>query len=426
MIFSLLLHHACSRAQTLKMKMSPLNKLASLRWTVVEDRPCGERLLATNYACVHKFTPHLSMKILILLVLLISFAGRVSHAAADESPAIFRVGIVGLVHDHAQGFIADLLSRTDVELAGIAESDPVLVARYTDRYKLSPSLFHPTLERLLDRTDVRAVAVCSSTFDHAKIVEECAARGVHVMVEKPLAVSLKHAHSIAEAAKKGGIHVIVNYETTWYPSTQAAAMQVNEKRAIGELRKIVVHDGHEGPKEIGASAEFLSWLTDPVLNGGGALTDFGCYGANLITWLMANQRPLSVTAVLQTLKPAVYPKVDDEATIVLTYPTAQGIIQASWNWPFGRKDMEIYGASGSVLAPDRNLLRIRSGKTQRDERVAALEGPQGNPLSYFAAVVRGEIVPSGLSSLENNLIVTEILDAARQSALTGRRVDLAE
>jgi predicted dehydrogenase len=186
-----------------------------------------------------------------------------------------------------------------------------------------------------------------------------------------------------------------------------------------------VHDGHEGPKEIGASAEFLAWLTDPVLNGGGALTDFGCYGANLITWLMNNQRPTSVTAVMQTLKPAVYPKVDDEATIVLTYPTAQGIIQASWNWPFGRKDMEIYGATGSLLASEQNLLRIRTaGKPLRDERLPALAGPSGNPLSYFAAVVRGELTPTGLSALDNNLIVTEILDAARESARTGQRVNL--
>ena len=142
---------------------------------------------------------------------------------------------------------------------------------------------------------------------------------------------------------------------------------------------------------------------------------------------MNNERPTSVMAVLQTIKPDVYPNVDDEATIVLTYPSAQGIIQASWNWPFGRKDMEIYGATGSLFAPGPTLLRIRTGNTPpRDDRVPVLEGPSGNPLSYFAAVVRGEIAPTGLSALDNNLIVTEILDAARESALTGRRIDLTK
>jgi predicted dehydrogenase len=363
------------------------------------------------------------MKIPCFIVPVLALLG-LSLKAAEPAPK-FRIAIVGLVHDHAQGFIGDLVSRPDVELVGIAETNPVLIARYSERYKLSASLFYPTLEQMLDATKVRAVAVCSSTFDHRKIVEICAARGVHVMVEKPLAVNLADARAIAAAASKGGVHVVVNYETTWYPSTQAANTRVNERHEIGDIRKIVVHDGHKGPKEIGSSSEFLAWLTDPVLNGGGALTDFGCYGADLMTWLMKGQRPTSVTAITQTIKPDVYPKVDDEATIIVTYPHAQGIIQASWNWPFGRKDMEIYGATGSILAPEKDLLRIRTGEgPQRDEHAPALEAPIQNSLSYFAAVIRGEIKPTGLGSLETNLIVTEILDAARESARTGKRINL--
>src|SRR4029450_6093504 len=91
-------------------------------------------------------------------------------------------------------------------------------------------------------------------------------------------------------------------------------------------------------------------LSDPVRNGGGALFDFGCYGANLMTWMMDGRRPLAVTAVTQQFQPGVYPRVDDEATIVLEYPAAQGIIQASWNWPVGRKDFEVYGERGLAIA----------------------------------------------------------------------------
>jgi predicted dehydrogenase len=130
------------------------------------------------------------------------------------------------------------------------------------------------------------------------------------MMEKPLAVSLEHARAVEAAARQGGIQVVVNYETTWYPANHAAYALVHEKHEIGELRKIVVHDGHQGPKEIGCSAVSLEWLTDPVLNGGGALTDFGCYGADLITWLMKGQRPTSVFAVTQQIKPQVHPKVE--------------------------------------------------------------------------------------------------------------------
>jgi len=198
-----------------------------------------------------------------------------------------------------------------------------------------------------------------------------------------------------------------------------------EQNAIGELRKVVIHDGHRGPKEIGCPPEFLQWLTDPVLNGGGALMDFGCYGADLMTWLMQGQRPTSVFAVTQQIKPEVYPKVEDEATIVLTYPRAQAIIQASWNWPFNRKDMEIYGQTGQIIIPQRDRLRVRQGLIPESEITPApLKRADADPLAYLTAVVRGEIKPTGLSALEVNMTVMEILDAARQSVATGKRVDL--
>ena len=81
---------------------------------------------------------------------------------------------------------------------------------------------------------------------------------------------------------------------------------MKEQKAGGEIRKMVAMDGHQGPKEINVQPEFLAWLTDPVKNGAGALFDFGCYGANLMTWLMDNQRPSKVTALAQTNKPQIY------------------------------------------------------------------------------------------------------------------------
>ncbi len=238
------------------------------------------------------------------------------------------------------------------------------------------------------------------------------------MMEKPLAVSFEDAQAIAKAAKENAVAVLVNYETTWYRNTKDV-YRIVRQNGLGEIRKMVAHDGHRGPKEIGVGPEFLSWLTDPVLNGGGALMDFGCYGANLFTYLMDNQRPLTVTAITQHLKPQIYPCVEDEATIILTYPHAQGIIQASWNWPAGRKDLEIYGATASVCTVGRDLVRLRVGdEPEKEMSSAPLDPPEDDPLAYLIAVVRGRQRPSGLSSLENNLIVNEILEAARRSVVT--------
>jgi predicted dehydrogenase len=348
-------------------------------------------------------------------------------ARADEEKPPVRIAIIGLNHDHAFGFIPRTRGRKDIDLAGIVESNPELVARYAERFQLNRRLFFSSLQELLSRTNVQAVAVFTSAFDHRQVVELCAAKGLDVMMEKPLAVNLEHARAMETAAKAGGIQIVVNYETTWSPANQAAYAIAHDRQEIGHLRKIVVHSGHRGPKEIGCSTNFLNWLTDPVLNGGGALVDFGCYGADLITWLMEGQRPTSVWAVTQQIKPEVYPKVDDEATIVLTYPAAQGIIQASWNWAFDRKDMEIYGQKGYVLVPRNDLLKVRNLGGQETEIVPPpLSGPNADPLSYLVAVERKEIKPSGLSSLEFNLIVTEILDAARESARTGRRIGLVK
>ena len=217
--------------------------------------------------------------------------------------------------------------------------------------------------------------------------------------------------------------MIVNYETTWYPSHGAMWRLIKEQHAADEIRKMVAMDGHEGPKEIRVGPEFFAWLTDPVKNGAGALFDFGCYGANLMTWMMDNQRPVAVTAITQTIKPQSYPRVDDEASVLVEYPKAKGIIQASWNWPFSRKDFEVYGATGYAIATGGDNLRVRlPGKSEETRTPAARPPEERDSISYLVAVTRGRLKPSGLSSLENNLIVTEILDAARESVRTGRTV----
>jgi predicted dehydrogenase len=200
----------------------------------------------------------------------------------------------------------------------------------------------------------------------------------------------------------------------------------HDQKTGGVIRRMVAMDGHEGPREIGVQPEFFSWLTDPARNGAGALFDFGCYGANLMTWMLDNQRPLAVTALVRTNKPAIYPNVDDEATILLQYPGAQGVIQASWNWPFSRKDFEVYTERAYGVATGGNSLRVRNPGAAAEETVkpGELRPDERDSISYLTAIARRNVPPSGLSSLENNLIVTEILTAARESARRGRTVSL--
>lgn len=343
-----------------------------------------------------------------------------------QTAAPLQLAVVGLVHDHAMGFFPLLQKRRDVQLAGIVETNQDLISRYSDRFHLEPNLFYPSLEALLDHTHVQAVATFTDIYDHKKVVEMCAAHHVDVMMEKPMAVNMEDARAIAAAVRKSGIRLVVNYETTWYPGNTAAYQMAHDQHEIGAIRRIIAHDGHNGPKEIGCSTNFLAWLTNPALNGGGALNDFGCYGADLATWLMDGEPPISVFAVTRHIKPDIYPDVEDDATVVLTYPKATAILEPSWNWPFNRKDLDIYGQTGYVLVPQPNLLRVRTANmdAEKDITPPPLTGPEGDPLSYLAAVVRGEIKPSGLSSLDYNMVVTEILDAAQKSAKTGKKINL--
>lgn len=351
--------------------------------------------------------------------------GAAASLAQDAKPPV-RFAMVGLVHDHAMGFFPRLAGQTDLQLVGVVETNQDLIARYSRRFHLPPGIFFSSMDELFARTNPQAVATFTSTFDHERVVEACAAHGVDVMMEKPLATNMKQARAIEAAAKKSGIQVIVNYETSWYPGNWAAYKMVHDEHQIGDIRKMVFHHGHPGPKEIGCSTNFLAWLTDPVLNGGGAINDFGCYGADLATWFFDGQKPTSVFAVAQQLKPDVYPKVEDDATIVLTYPKASVILQPSWNWPVNRKDMEIYGQTGQIMVPqgDRMLVQNSDAPSATEITPPALTGSNSNPVSYLAAVVRKEIVPSGLASLDVNVTVVEILDAAHKSAKTGKEVKL--
>jgi len=344
---------------------------------------------------------------------------------APEGPPL-RVAIAGLAHGHVSGFLRGARNRQDIQIAGVFDADAALGARYAKEYGFAADLMFTDLGAMLDRVKPEAVATFTNTYDHAAVVEACAARHIPVMMEKPLATTVAQARAIQKASQRGGIPVMVNFETTWYKSHAEIWNLVKVQKATGEIRKMVAMDGHEGPKEIHVQPEFFAWLSDPVKNGAGALFDFGCYGANLMTWLMDDQRPLAVTALAHTNKPDIYAHVDDEATVLVQYPKAQGIIQASWNWPFSRKDFEVYGAQGYAIATGGEGLRVRlpGDKTEQVRTPAPLPPAERDSITYLTGVARGRFKPGGLNSLENNVIVVEILDAARESARTGKTVSL--
>jgi len=349
--------------------------------------------------------------------LLFLFASFGTILQAQQSSPV-RVGIVGLVHTHVH-WILGREELGDIEIVGIVEPNRNLASEYSEMHGFPMDIVYNSIEEMVEATNPEAVTAFNTIFGHLEVVEYCAPRGIHVMVEKPLAVNLDHALRMAELAKEYSIHLLTNYETSWYGSIHRAK-EMTENGEIGPIKRMVFNIGHPGPIEIGCNPEFLEWLTDPVLNGGGALTDFGCYGANIGTWFMDGEAPESVTCITRSLKPDMYPNVEDDATILLEYEDVRVVIQASWNWSHNRKDMTVYGTSGYITSLNGKDMVVMNNEEvgAKSIEAEAPSGPLSDPFAYLYGVVRGEIEPyaTGLTSLENNLTVMRILHAARLSA----------
>lgn len=366
-------------------------------------------------------------RLILLCAAFLSLCSRTAPAGDDGVPPL-RLAIVGLVHGHVEGALWNARERDDIEIVGVYDPSPHNFDRFADKYGLDKGLYFNDLGKMLDATRPDAASVMTSIADHVVAARECLPRRVPMLVEKPLAYTNEDAGEIARLSREHRTLVLTNYETSWYASVRTAARMAKE---TGPINRAVFRHGHKGPIEIGCSDIFLDWLTDPARNGGGALIDFGCYGADIMTWLMDGRAPDSVYATAQSLKPDLYPAVDDDATIVLTYdartepglpsvPGATAVVQASWAWTHDNKDADLFtpGASYHCKKWDDLSVRAPDGPAEPhavDDRPAWLR----DEWTYLRYVVRGACPVDPLSSLETNLVVVSILDAARESARTG-------
>jgi predicted dehydrogenase len=310
-----------------------------------------------------------------------------------------------------------------VKIVGVWERDERTWATYAKNPKLSGVNRYTELSEALARSGADAVWAFSDTREHLQIVREAAPRKLPVIVEKPLAISWAAAAEMAALARRHGTLVLTNYETSWYPAFEEVRRMLGDDGPLGPLRQIYAYAGHEGPVKIHVGPEFLVWLRDPARAGGGALFDFGCYGANLATWWLGNRAPISVSATTSQFDRVNYPDCDDHAVIQLVYPNLQVTVVGSWHWPYARKDATLYGEHGFVVTTNDRDYIVRSGREAPTQHQAQTE--RRIPLKWFAETIRAGRDPvEDPSSLENNLVVMRILEAARRSAAEGRSIAL--
>lgn len=332
----------------------------------------------------------------------------------------YKIAVVGLVHSHVWGHLGTMLKGEQAKLVGIAESVPDLVAEAKKRGATVP--FFDDYKKMLDETKPDIVWAFVENNRHLEIAQACAPRKINVMFEKPLASTYKDSLAIRDLARKHGIQVMTNYQMAWWP-TQYAAKAKAESGELGpvwRLRGIVGHGGPGGPT--GLNKYFFDWLTDPVKNGAGALMDFGCYNALWSLWYLG--RPESVYAQVNQLRPETFPKVEDNSSMILHYKNGVGIFEGSWDLPRSFQDLEVFGIKGSLYLT-RDAVELRSGRsaaTRLDP--APLPPEQSEPIAFMVNAIRSKKPIEGLTAIDINVGVAEIIEAAKMSVKSGKAVSL--
>jgi predicted dehydrogenase len=332
----------------------------------------------------------------------------------------YKIAVIGLVHSHAWGHLPKMAQEGGAaKLVGIFETNPELVV---EGGKIAPAVpIYNDYIKMLDERKPDIVWAFVENNRHLEIVKACAPRKIHVIFEKPLASTFADAVAIRDLARKHGIEVMTNYQMAWWPANYAAKAEA-DSGSLGKVWRLHGIVGHGGPSSQGVRNKyFFAWLTDPVQNGAGALMDFGCYNALWSLWYLG--RPEKVFATALHLRPDVFPKVEDSANIELWYPNGVGIFEASWDLPRGYQDLEVFGLRGSVYMKN-NKVTVVKGRDTKDLDLQPLAPEQAEPVAFMVNTLKNKKHIEGLTAVDINVGVIEIIDAAKESVRTGKAVPL--
>jgi predicted dehydrogenase len=325
-----------------------------------------------------------------------------------------RLAVVGLVHDHIWGALDHLRADSRATLVAVADDNAPLRRRVIEEYGARNE--YTSVDDLLAHESVDAILCGSENNRHAPIVEAAAARVVHVMAEKPMAASYEQARRMRDAAQRAGITLMINWPTAWSRAINQALTLAREGR-IGKLFYLKYHAGHNGPRELGCSEYFYSWLFDAEKNGPGALMDYCCYGADLAAYLLGTPQFVACAGG-KFVKDYDIPL--DNAVILMQYAGSVGIAEASWT-QIGHPpyyELVLMGSTGSIVAGHYDdAVILVTPEAQEGQKVHAPELPKGrdNDVAYFISCLLEKTAPSGLVDPEVGLAAQQILEAGARA-----------
>lgn len=350
---------------------------------------------------------------IIALMFLTCFAGQLP---AQQ----YKMAVIGLVHAHVWGHLKQMIEGKDVKLVGVAEPNPALIAE-AKKAGVADNLIFEDYRTMLDRTKPDLVWSFVENNRHLEIVQALAPRKINVIFEKPLASTYADSLAIQKIANESNIKVMCNYQMAWWPANYTAKAKADSGE-LGQIYRLHGVVGHGGPGSQGPRNRFFfEWLTDPVKNGAGALMDFGCYNALWSLWYLG--RPETVYAHVNHLRPDVFPKVEDNADLILGYKNGVGMFEGSWDLPRSYQDLEVFGLKGSVYMQNGKVEESK-GRTKQEVAITPLAPEDAEPIAYMVSRMRQNKPIEGMTALEINVGVVEIIEAAKESVRTGQSVHL--
>jgi predicted dehydrogenase len=256
---------------------------------------------------------------------------------------------------------------------------------------------------------------------------QAASLQLHVLIEKPMASNLALANQLAAAAKRAGVHLMINWPHNWNPKIREAH-RLAGSGAVGDVFKVRYSGGHAGPREIGCSPIFCDWLYDAERNGAGALIDQGGYAATVCRWFLG--QPGRVIAMGGRLTKSDVLDLDN-AVVLLRYQQAIGVAETSWSWVGGLPTAGpvVYGTEGTLWAHGAReaagvTLALRGQTEPKVVEAPPLPEGERNAPEYFITSILKERRIAGLVSPEVCRDAQEILEAALQSIATQAEVTL--
>jgi predicted dehydrogenase len=265
---------------------------------------------------------------------------------------------------------------------------------------------------VLERDDVDAVDICSPNALHAEMAIAAARAGKHVLVEKPIAVTLDEADAMIDAAAEAGVVLMAAHNVRFAAPYLAAARAVAEGR-IGDVVGVRAAFGHAGPQ---AWAPGSTWFREPAVSGGGALLDLGIHVADLLRAVTGDEVE-GVAAFLRRPDPE---GVEEAGQVAFSLRGGGvGTFHASWvARPGPDHQLVVHGSDGS-LTIERGQAVVRPA--DRSDKVV-VEAPDGARDLYaaFVAACRGDAPPAVTG--EDGRAALAIVTAAYRAAAEGRTV----